>query len=214
MFKCLRIFLLFLVLAGFVRVADLPAGQDLELGRLATPEEIAAWDIDIRPDGTGLPVGSGNASAGEEIYMERCAFCHGEFGEGAGRFPVLMGGEDTLKSEDPVKTLGSYWPYTTTIYDYVYRAMPFGEAQSLSPDEVYALTAFLLFLNDVIDEETELNQDNLAVIELPNRIGFSEDPRPDTFVGEPCRENCKEEVKITSKAKPLAVTPEGDDDSQ
>lgn len=185
------------------------AGGDYGLGRPATTEEIAGWDIDVRPDGQGLPEGHGSALEGEEVYLERCAACHGEFGEGAGRYPVLMGGEDTLKSQDPVKTIGSYWPYATTLYDYIYRAMPFGEAQSLTPDEVYALTAYLLYMNDLVAEDDELDAGNLAAIEMPNRDRFVDDTRPDTKLGEPCMIGCKESVEVLFRAKPLQVTPTG-----
>ncbi|MFH1517471.1 MAG: c-type cytochrome, partial [Pseudomonadota bacterium] len=117
------------------------------LGRVAMADEIAAWDIDIRPDGTGLPEGKGTVAEGEPIFAENCAVCHGDFGEGAGRWPVLAGGQDTLLRDRPVKTIGSYWPYLSTVFDYVRRAMPFGDARSLSDDDVYALTAYLLYLN-------------------------------------------------------------------
>jgi cytochrome c len=128
MWKCLKLAVLGLIVA-------VPAQADrLNLGREATPAEVAAWDIDVRPDGQGLPEGSGDVATGEEVFAERCAFCHGDFGEGVDRWPVLAGGQDTLTEERPVKTIGSYWPYLSTVYDYIYRAMPFGEAQSLTPD--------------------------------------------------------------------------------
>ena len=186
------------------------AGERFGLGRVATPEEIAAWDIDVRPDGQGLPPGRGSAADGATVYAERCALCHGEFGEAFGRYPVLLGGEDSLSSDVPVKTIGSYWPYATTIWDYVYRAMPFGDAQSLTRDETYAITAFLLYNNGIIeDEELALDQDNLASIEMPNRSGFmTPDPRPDVPVGEPCMRDCVEKVEIIGKARALDVTPE------
>ena len=192
----------------------LPAvADDTSIGRTPSAEEIAAWDIDVRPDGQGLPVGSGTAFDGEEIYAERCAYCHGDFGEGAGRYPVLMGGEDTLASGDPVKTIGSYWPYATTVFDYIRRAMPFGDAQSLTPDELYSLTAFLLYLNDLIDEEDVLDQSTLAAIDMPNRGGFIADNRPDTPTGEPCMSECKDHVDILFRARPLDVTPDNEDSS-
>ncbi len=214
MFRCPSLRLVAILMALLLGAAEAAAGSSLDLGRVPTPEEIAGWDIDVRPDGQGLPPGRGTALEGEEIYLERCAFCHGEFGEGAGRYPVLLGGEDSLTSEDPVKTVASYWPYTATLFDYIYRAMPFGEAQSLTPDEVYAITAFLLNLNDLIDADSELNQDNLADVTLPNQDGFIDDPRPDTPVGEPCMSNCKESVEVLFKAKPLEVTPEGEESEQ
>lgn len=185
------------------------ADERTGLGQPATPEEIAGWDVDVRPDGQGLPEGSGNVLTGEEVYVERCAVCHGEFGEAVGRYPVLIGGEDSLTSDDPVKTVGSYWPYATTLWDYIYRAMPFGEAQSLTPDEVYAITAFLLYQNDVIEDDATLDRDTLAAVEMPNRAGFLlPDPRPDTPVGEPCMRDCKAEAEVIGRAKILDVTPD------
>ena len=148
---------------------------------------------------------------GEEIYAERCAACHGDFGEGIDRWPVLAGGQGTLDSHDPVKTVGSYWPYASTIYDYVYRAMPFGEAQSLTHDETYSVVAYLLFMNDVIEEEDmQLSNANIGSIKMPNRDGFMlPDPRPDGQPqGEPCMKNCSVSTKIIGKARNIDVTPE------
>lgn len=206
-----------LKLAGLLAILALLGGAPAALadggyglGREATAEEIASWNIDVRPDGQGLPSGRGTATEGEEIFLERCAACHGEFGEAVGRYPVLMGGEGSLSSDNPVKTVGSYWPYATTLWDYIYRAMPFGEAQSLTHDETYAITAYLLNLNDVIEEDFVVDQGSLASIEMPNRDGFVSDPRPDTQSAEPCMKDCKAEVEVLFKAKPLAVTPEGE----
>ena len=151
------------------------------LGRKALPEEIKAWNTDVRPDGQGLPKGQGKVSDGETIYNEQCAACHGDFGEGKDRWPVLVGGKDTLKSDDPVKTIGSYWPYTSTIFDYVRRSMPFGNAQSLSANETYALTAYLLYMNEIIDDEKfVLSDKNFTSVRLPNEKNFTKDVRPDT----------------------------------
>lgn len=189
-------------------VAPATADEGYGLGRTATPEEIAGWDIDIRPDGMGLPLGSGNVEDGEAVYMERCAHCHGEFGYGGGsRYPQLVGGEDTLTSEDPRKTIGSYWPYASTLFDYIKRAMPFGEAQTLSDDEVYALTAFLLNLNGVIEDDVEMNADTLAQVVMPNVDGFIDDNRPDV-ANTACMKDCKDDVTIISNAKKIGVTPE------
>lgn len=193
--------------------------DSLGLGRAATLDEIKAWDIDIRPDGAGLPEGSGSVEAGEEVYVERCADCHGDFGEGKGRWPVLAGGHDTLTSEDPVKTIGSYWPYLSTVYDYVRRAMPFGDARSLGNDEVYAITAYLLYLNDVVtDTEFELSRDNFAGIRLPNEANFTADDRADeshyAAKGDPCMRDCKPAVRITMRARVLDVTPEAGKDNE
>jgi cytochrome c len=210
MSKSLKVLIASAALAALVTPAL--AGQ-FNLGREATPDEVAAWDIDVRPDGTGLPEGKGTVAEGEEIFAEQCAACHGDFGEGVDRWPVLAGGQGTLKSDRPVKTIGSYWPYLSTVYDYIHRAMPFGNAQSLEPDQVYAITAYLLHMNDIVDADFELSKENFTSIHLPNEKNFVDDPRPDTPVlaagKEPCMENCKEgEVKITSHAAILDVTPE------
>ena len=183
------------------------------LGALATPEEVAGWDIDVRPDGLGAPVGSGNAYDGEEVYLDRCAACHGDFGEGVDAWPVLAGGAGTLDSHDPVKTTGSYWPYASTMYDYIYRAMPFGEAQSLSHDETYQVVAYLLYMNDIIDDEYEVSHENIGSIEMPNQNGFVlPDPRPDVQITDanPCMSNCMVPTQIIGKARDIGVTPEGE----
>ncbi|GAB4237829.1 MAG: cytochrome c [Methyloligellaceae bacterium] len=192
-----------------------PAAQagKFNLGREATAEEVKGWDIDVRPDGQGLPEGKGTVAQGEALFQERCAACHGEFGEGVDRWPVLAGGRGTLASEDPEKTIGSYWPYLSTVYDYIYRAMPFGDAQSLTPDETYAIVAYLLNLNDLVGEDFELSRSNFTSIRLPNEKNFIDDPRPDVpkrAVQELCMKNCKPEVKITKRARILDVTPTDD----
>jgi cytochrome c len=140
----------------------IPSHGILHLGRAATTNEVDAWDIDIRPDGQGLPAGTGSVLIGGEIYDAQCASCHGVFGEGEGRWPILAGGFDSLTEERPEKTIGSYWPYLSTVYDYVRRAMPFGNARSLSDDDVYALTAYLLYLNDLVDESFEVTDQNFS----------------------------------------------------
>jgi cytochrome c len=178
------------------------------LGTEATPEQVAAWDIDIRPDGAGLPEGGGSAADGEEIYTNQCAFCHGDFGEGIGRYPVLMGGFESLTRDRPEKTVGSYWPYASTVWDYIYRAMPFGNAQSLSVDETYAVTAYVLWLNDIVEYDQVLDQSNLADVEMPNRDGFFLVTGPEFQPHEPCMENCKDAVEVIGKARILDVTPE------
>jgi cytochrome c len=184
------------------------------LGRAATGAEIAAWDIDVRPDGLGLPEGQGSVADGEVLFTDRCASCHGDFGEGVGRWPVLAGGQGTLTRERPVKTIGSYWPYLSTVFDYVHRAMPFGDAQSLSADETYAVTAYLLYLNDVVtEEEFVLSRENFAEVRLPNEARFVDDPRPDTATptdGAPCMTDCRDAVAITMRAAVLDVTPESE----
>ena len=195
-------------------VSALPANaESLGIGRTATPEEIAAWDIDVRPDGKGLPAGKGSAVDGEVLFIERCASCHGEFAEGVDRWPVLAGGHDTLKSENPVKTIGSYWPYLSTVFDYINRAMPFGDAQSLKPDESYALVAYILSMNDIVDENFVLTRENFTSIKLPNEANFIDDPRPERELNlsvEPCMKDCKENVVVTMRARVLDVTPDED----
>jgi cytochrome c len=197
--------LLSILVLGAVLAAPALAGP---IGRAPSPGEIARWDIDVRPDGQGLPPGSGTAAQGEEVYAARCAACHGEFGEAVGRWPVLIGGQGTLASHDPVKTPTSYWPYATTLFDYIKRAMPFGDAQSLSDDEVYAITAFLLAQDGVIGEDTVLDARTLPRVAMPNADGFVDDPRPDVPAGEPCMRNCLAEVVITGHARKIDVTPE------
>ncbi len=194
---------------------EVPTHGVLHLGRIALPEEIAAWDIDVRPDGQGLPEGSGTVTVGGELYDAQCAICHGVFGEGEGRWPILAGGQDTLTDERPEKTIGSYWPYLSTVYDYVHRAMPFGNARSLSHDDVYAITAYLLYLNDIVDEEFELSKDNFTSIRLPNEENFYFDDRDQeagyVLSGEPCMTDCIEgEAKVTQRARVLDVTPDGE----
>ncbi|NNF24281.1 MAG: c-type cytochrome [Rhodobacteraceae bacterium] len=198
--------------AGALLVASPALADGYGLGRPALTEEIAAWDIDVRPDGMGLPEGSGDVFTGEEIFSEKCAICHGDFGEAVGRWPQLAGGFDTLTDQRPVKTIGSYWPYLSTVYDYVHRAMPFGDAQSLPADDVYAITAYLLYLNDIVDDEFELSHENFAGIRLPNEDNFFLDDRAEVELtalsGEVCMENCKDSVEITMRAAVLDVTPE------
>lgn len=184
----------------------------LGLGREATPLEVAGWDIDIRPDGQGLPKGKGTPTQGEQIFLERCSACHGDFGEGRDRWPTLVGGQGTLKADRPEKTIGSFWPYASTVMDYIQRAMPFGSAQSLQPDELYAVTAYLLQLNDVIkDPSFELNEQNLASVKMPNVDTFYDDDREVTekqfWEREVCMQNCKTAVVITGHARVLDVTP-------
>lgn len=189
------------------------------LGREALPEEVAAWDIDIRPDGLGLPSGSGDVFTGEELYIEKCAACHGDFGEAVGRWPQLAGGFGSLQMDDPVKTVGSYWPYLSTVFDYVHRAMPFGEAQSLEPDEVYAITAYLLYLNDIVADDFTLSNENFLDVAMSNASNFIDDDRATTeleqFSVAPCMTDCKETVEITMRAAILDVTPDdGTDDGE
>ena len=196
------------------QAAHAAGAKRLGIGREAKPEEIAGWDIDIRPDGMGLPPGKGTVKQGEAIYMQQCAACHGEFGESAGRWPIISGGENTLASDDPVKSIGSYWPYASTVIDYIRRAMPFGNAQSLTNDELYAVTAYVFYLNDIIkDEHFELNANSFKSIKLPNEQNFRDDDRDvaekPLWPKSPCMMNCLPGVaKITGRARVIDVTPE------
>jgi len=172
-------------------------------GELATDEQIAGWNIDIRPDGLGLPPGGASAEDGEMLYEDLCASCHGSFGEGVGRYPVLAGGEGTLSEPRPEKTVGSFWPYASTLWDYIHRAMPFAAPESLSDDEVYAITAYVLYLNDLVEYDFELTQGNLASIEMPNKDGFFLDDRPDVLADR-CMKNCKDPAGVRIVSEPAA----------
>jgi S-disulfanyl-L-cysteine oxidoreductase SoxD len=199
------------LLAGLIGVPALAAGKT-GLGRAALPEEVAAWDIDVRPDGLGLPPGKGSVKEGETLFLEKCASCHGEFGEAVGRWPVLVGGQGTLKGESPEKTPGSYWPFASTTFDYIKRAMPYGNARSLSDDEVYAITAFLLQMNGIVKEDFVLSKENFTSVKMPNVGAFYDDDRETTekafWKKDPCMKDCKAEAKVTGRARIIDVTPD------
>lgn len=154
-------------------------GEFKGLGTPATQEQIAGWNIDVFPDGTGLPEGEGTVAMGEQLYKTQCIACHGANLEG-GIGPRLMGGQGSLATDKPIKTIGSYWPYATTIFDYVRRTMPFQSPQSLTNDEVYGVTAYLLSKNGILPADTTLNAESLAAVKMPNRDNFYVDNRPDT----------------------------------
>lgn len=147
------------------------AQEGPNLGVVATQEQIAGWDVSIAPDGEGLPAGSGTAATGAAIFAVKCAACHGPQGEGLLN-DRLVGGQGSLDTEHPVKTIGSYWPYATTIFDYVRRAMPYVQPHSLTADETYALTAHLLHLNGIIDADDVIDAKTLPAVEMPNRENF------------------------------------------
>jgi cytochrome c len=153
--------------------------QKYNVGRPATPEEINSTDQFMAPDGTGLPAGKGTAADGREIYSRRCARCHGAQGQGDEEGP-LVGGKGTLKSAKPLKTVGSFWPYATTIYDYVHRAMPFDNPGLLDANQTYSVVALILHMNGIIGEKDEMNAQTLPKVKMPNRDGFVKDNRPDT----------------------------------
>jgi S-disulfanyl-L-cysteine oxidoreductase SoxD len=167
----------------------------------------------LKSRGGTSPAGKGTAAKGEDIFQAQCASCHGEFGEGKGRWPVLAGGLGTLKHDRPEKTFGSFWPYASTAFDYIKRAMPFGNAQSLTDDEVYSLTAYLLHLNDVIkDPNFELNAKTLQEIKMPNAAGFYDDDRETAekkfWDRKPCMTDCKKDTAVLNRARMLDVTPD------
>lgn len=141
------------------------------LGRQATPAEVAAWDVSISPDGAGLPQGRGTPAQGSVVYAQKCQNCHGEKGAGQPN-DRLVGGQGTLASKTPVRTIGSYWPYATTLFDYVRRAMPYTQSHSLTDDEVYAVTAYLLHLNGIIAETSVMDAATLPKVRMPNRENF------------------------------------------
>jgi cytochrome c len=206
---------LILALAATLALSSLALAQGAKkvgLGRAALPEEVAAWDIDVRPDGLGLPPGKGSVKDGEDLYLTHCAACHGEFGEAVGRWPVLVGGQGSLKHEQPEKTIGSYWPYASTTFDYIKRAMPYGNARSLTDDEIYAITAWLLNQNGVVKDDFVLSKENFTSVKLPNEPAFYDDDREKTerhfWNKDPCMKNCKADPKVTMRARVIDVTPE------
>jgi cytochrome c len=152
------------------------------LGRAPTQAEIDAWNIDVRADGQGLPPGQGSVAEGRTIFAQTCAACHGDKGQG-GLADPLAGGFGTLTQPNPVRTVGSYWPYATTLFDFIRRAMPFNAPESLDDDQVYAVSAYVLSLNGIVSDDTVLDARRLARVVMPNRNGFvSPDPRPDVPV--------------------------------
>ena len=158
--------------AAWVVVCAAALAESPNLGHVVGSEEIATWDISVGPDGTGLPPGSGTPQQGEAVYVARCLACHGEKGVGKPN-DALVGGRGTLAGDQqPVKTTGSFWPYATTLFDYVRRAMPLNESKSLSNDEVYAVVAYLLQLNGIIGENDTMNAQTLPRVRMPNADGF------------------------------------------
>jgi S-disulfanyl-L-cysteine oxidoreductase SoxD len=189
-----------MIVAGFIAgtlALSLPTGlgraqgypSKYDLGTSATDQEIAAMAIAIPADGKGLPPGKGDYAGGKKVYETACAACHGTDLKGvaglsdmpAGAALRLVGGRGTLASKDPLLTVESYWPYATTLFDYIRRAMPFTAPGSLSDDEVYAVTAYILTEGNIIDKTIVLDADTLPKVQMPNREGFIPDPRPALF---------------------------------
>jgi cytochrome c len=161
-----------------VLASDAGAQGAYGIGRPATAAEIAGWNIDIGRDGRNLPNGSGSVSHGREVFAQQCASCHGDKGEG-GIGDRLVGGQGTIGSAKPIRTVGSYWPYAPTLFDYIRRAMPQNAPQSLSDDDVYAVSAYILNLNGLVGPDATLDAKSLAAIKMPNRDKFVGDARPD-----------------------------------
>ncbi len=207
---------LFASVAVAALIASPVMAEKFGLGRAALPEEIAAWNLDVSPNGDGLPAGSGSVADGENVFSENCAICHGEFAEGVDNWPKLAGGMDTLDRDDPLKTVGSYWPYLSTAWDYVHRSMPFGNAQTMSVDDTYAIVAYILYSNDLVDDDFVLSNENFLEVQMPNADGFIIDDRETSekhfWNAEPCMTNCKESVEITMRATVLDVTPNDPND--
>jgi S-disulfanyl-L-cysteine oxidoreductase SoxD len=156
----------------FALASPVFAQQSPNLGKSISPEDLASWDISIGPDGAGLPSGSGTMKQGEAVFAAKCQACHGEKGAGQPN-DRLVGGQGSLAGDKPpIKTVGSYWPYATTLFDYIRRAMPFNESKSLTNDEVYGAVAYLLNLNGVIPEGDTMNAQSLPKVAMPNRDGF------------------------------------------
>ena len=193
--------------AGATAPASHPPGY-YGYGTTPTPAQIAGWAIAVRPDGQGLPPGHGDVTTGGNVFQVVCASCHGTFGEGVGRYPKLAnGGKLTGARPDP--TVGNYWPYATTLYDFINRAMPFPTPHRLPPDQVYAIVAYILNLNNIVPANFVADRDSLPKVKMPNRHGFIwKDPRPDTHDTD-CMTNCRkpEDVKIVSSAEGKHLTP-------
>lgn len=183
-----KVLLITTTIFSIVLLTNAPAIAEYKLGRPATSNEVTAWNLDVGPDGRGLPSGRGSAQKGKEVYETQCASCHGTNGEG-GIGDKLVGGQGTLASGKPVKTVGSFWPYATTLFDYVRRAMPLNAPQSLTNEEVYAVSAYILSLNGIVPSNVTLDAKSLAAIKMPNKDGFIDDTRPDVK-SSACMKNC------------------------
>lgn len=184
-------------LATCLALATLSAGADeLNLGRELQPAELAAWDINVFPDGKGLPAGKGTVVDGERVYQAACASCHGMKLEG-GLGPALTGGKGSLTTNKPLKTVGSYWPYSTTLFDYIRRAMPFQAPQSLSNEDVYSVSGYILHVNGLMKADDVVDAKTLQAVQMPNRNAFYVDDRPDAK-SKRCMKDC---LRDTAKSK-------------
>src|SRR6478672_196588 len=211
----LRVIVAAACIASFAHVAHAEATLRYGFGRPASAAEIAGWDLDVRPDGTGLPEGHGSVAEGQAIYDAKCASCHGTFGESTD-YMAIAGGVGSLASDSPMRTTGSKLNYATTLFDYIRRAMPFNAPKSLTPDEVYALTAYVLNLNDILPADAVLDRRSLVAVRMPNRDGFTTqhgfmraDGQPDTHA-KACMTNCAAEVQLLSQIPEYARDSHGD----
>ncbi len=199
-----------LLAVSAVPVLAAGAHKPFGYGTPATPEQIKGWDIDARgDDGKGLPPGKGDVNHGAEVFADQCASCHGTFGEGEGRYPKLAGGNGSLTADRPEPTVGSYWPFAVTLWDYINRAMPFPTPRTLSADDVYALTAYILNLNNIVPADFVADKESLPKVKMPNHDSFTwQDPRPDTAM-KPCMTKCVDPstLKIVSTAEGKDLTP-------
>ena len=199
--------------AALVALTGAAAAQSPNLGKSISPEDLATWDISISPDGAGLPPGSGTPKQGEEVFAMNCQACHNAKGAGQPN-DRLVGGQGTIIAGDKpaVKTVGSYWPYATTLFDYIRRAMPFGDAESLTNDELYAVVAYVLNLNDIVDDKFVLSRETWGTVKMPNEGGFFDDDREKTekafWNPNPCMKDCRGPMKITGRARAIDVTPD------
>jgi cytochrome c len=192
--------------------AGAPAGKTgvgfYGLGKPPSAALIAGWSIAVRPDGQGLPPGSGTVDHGADVFAAQCSACHGTFGEGEGRYPKLVS-DSKLTGNQPEQTVGNYWPYATTLFDYIDRAMPYPAPHSLPPDDVYAIVAYILNLNNIVPADFVADRQSVPKVQMPNRNGFIwQDPRPDTADTE-CMADCRDpgSVKILSTAAGGDLTP-------
>lgn len=174
-----------LLAAGFwAETKGSSQGNLASVGHAPSADQIEQQDITVLPNGEGLPAGTGTPDQGEVIYKEKCAACHGQNGEGKPPTGVtLVGGIGTLATSKPLKTIGSYWPYATSVWDYIHRSMPYAEPGTLSSDETYAVTAFLLYKNGIIPRDQVMDKQTLPKVRMPNRDGFIPDSRPDVGKG-------------------------------
>jgi cytochrome c len=199
-------------------------GPRYGLGRAATAEEIAGWDIDVRPDGHGVRKGKGTVSQGQDVYDAQCASCHGTFGE-SNRYMAIAGGvkpEDlktgrasALAKPDGMRSVGTKLNYATTLWDYINRAMPWTNPQSMTPDQVYAVTAYVLHLNEIVPADFELNDQNITKVQMPNRNGMTTNHGMLSVKGKPdvqgstCMKDCVKDVKVTSELPEFARNQHG-----